>query len=95
MNRAICALFVAACGGANQGTTTSPATSSDVDAAASAMPTIARGAMKDVSPTIYADDLRAAGLDPLKLPQLNKLPPEQLRKVMPLVAKSLGVKCTA
>jgi len=51
--------------------------------------------MKAVTPTAYADDLRAAGLDPLKLPQLNKLPPEQLRKVMPLVAKSLGVKCDA
>jgi hypothetical protein len=51
--------------------------------------------MKDVMPTAYAEELRAAGLDPLKLPQLNKLPPEQLRKVMPLVAKSLGVKCTA
>ena len=51
--------------------------------------------MKSVTPTQYADDLRAVGLDPLNLPQLNKLAPEQLRKVMPLVAKSLGVKCNA
>ena len=93
-------MLVAACGGANQGTTTSPAASGgDAGAAASssssATATIAHGGMKDVSPTAYADDLRAAGLDPSKLPQLNKLPPEQARKVMPLVAKSLGVKCDA
>ena len=50
--------------------------------------------MKPVTPTAYAEELRAAGLDPAKLPQLNKLAPEQLRKVMPLFAKSLGVKCT-
>lgn len=86
-------LFVAACGGAAPSTTTpSPATG---DASASAAATIAHGAMKEVTPTAYADDLRAAGLDPAKLPQLNKLPPEQARKVMPLVAKSLGVKCDA
>jgi hypothetical protein len=80
-------VLLAACGGA--ASTRQPPSNEAPGAPAAAF------AMKDVSPTAYADDLKAAGLDPMHVPQLNKLPPEQLRKVMPLVAKSLGVKCDA
>ncbi len=52
-------------------------------------------AMKGPTATDFGDNLTAIGLDPAKLPPLTKLAPEQLRKVMPLIAKSLGVKCTA
>ncbi len=51
--------------------------------------------MKPPTPTVYGENLKAIGLDPKNLPPLNKIAPEQLRKVMPLVAKSLGVKCSA
>src|SRR5512135_3110905 len=53
------------------------------------------GVMKAPTPTVYGAELQAIGLDPQHLPPLNKIAPEQLRKVMPLVAKSLGVKCNA
>jgi hypothetical protein len=86
-------VLLAACGGAAaQGPRPNDEKANAPEASATAS---AAFVMKDVTPTAYADDLKAAGLDPSKLPQLNKLPPEQLRKVMPLVAKSLGVKCTA
>ena len=89
--------LVVACGGATAqqaGPNGTPGAEADAGASTSAAPN-AKVVMKDVTPTAYAEDLKAAGLDPKNLPQLNKLPPEQLRKVMPLVAKSLGVKCTA
>lgn len=40
-----------------------------------------------------AADLQALGLDPKNLPELQKLEPEKLRKVMKLFSKSLGVRC--
>lgn len=43
--------------------------------------------------TGFATELTAIGLDPKNLPPLDKLAPEQLRKTMPLFAKSLGVRC--
>ena len=86
-------MLVAACGGASVEQQGSGTPSKAPTSATSASATVV--VMKDVTPTAYENDLKAAGLDPLKLPQLNKLPPEQLRKVMPLVAKSLGVKCDA
>ncbi len=49
--------------------------------------------MKSPVPSAFADDLRALGLDPAKLPPLHKLSPKALRGVMKLLAKSLGVKC--
>ena len=89
-------MLVAACGGvAAQQPSPIGSPSADASGASTTAPNAKVVVMKDITPTAYADDLKAAGLDPLKLPQLNKLPPEQLRKVMPLVAKSLGVKCTA
>jgi hypothetical protein len=42
-----------------------------------------------------AEDLTKVGLDPLHLPPLDKLPPDTIRKLMPLFARSLGVKCVA
>ena len=49
--------------------------------------------MKPPVPTAYADDLKALGLDPGKLPPMAKLEPKALRGVMKLLAKSLGAKC--
>lgn len=74
-----------------------PPSTDDAGPLASATPTspVAPGPMKPPTPTIYAAELQAIGLDPQHLPPLNKIAPEQLRKVMPLVAKSLGVKCNA
>jgi hypothetical protein len=51
--------------------------------------------MRPPTATELGPQLQAIGLDPKNLPPLSKLAPEQLRKVMPLFAKSLGVKCTA
>lgn len=51
------------------------------------------GPMKPPGASAFAADLKKLGLDPLKLPPLNKLPPAVLRKVMPTFTKSLGVKC--
>ncbi len=104
MNRPLFAAIAlaAACGGAKQETARAPETvadGSDAGAAtATATPTAtvaAPGEMKPVTPSAYAESLQALGLDPRNLPPLNKIAPEQLRKVMPLVAKSLGVKCNA
>ncbi len=61
-------------------------------ASASAAP-VFTGPMKSPVPTAMAADLQALGLDPKNLPPLGKLQPEKLRKVMKLIAKSLGAKC--
>ena len=50
--------------------------------------------MKPVATTAMAADLQAIGLDPNKLPAMNKLEPEKLRKVMKLMSRALGAKCT-
>ena len=53
------------------------------------------GAMKTPTASAFADDLKKIGLDPLKPPPMSKLTPDQVRKIMPTFAKSLGVKCDA
>ena len=78
MRRLAALVLVAACGGAKPSAPAAPAA-----------PVVMRGP----TPTEYGAALQAIGLDPKNLPPLNKLPPEQLRKVMPLFAKSLGTKC--
>ncbi len=50
--------------------------------------------MKPPIATAMKSDLEALGLDLSHLPPLGKLEPRTLRKVMPLFAKALGVKCT-
>ncbi len=50
--------------------------------------------MKPPIPTAMAQDLQALGLDPAKLPPLEKLTPKTLRGVMKLLAKSTGEKCS-
>ena len=49
--------------------------------------------MKGPVPTAMADALRDLGLDPKKLPPMEKLEPRALRGAMKLLAKSLGAKC--
>jgi hypothetical protein len=49
--------------------------------------------MKPPIATAFSDALRDLGLDPKKLPPLEKLEPRALRGVMKLFAKSLGVRC--
>ncbi len=74
--------WLVACGGAK--TSATPATP-----AQPAAPVV----MKGTTPSAFAAQLTAIGLDPANLPPLGKLAPEQLRKVMPLFAKSLGTPC--
>jgi len=91
-------LMLAACAGA---TATAPADPKSTRSAesSSASPgvdvVVAPFAMKAPTPSELGDKLTAIGLDPKELPPLTKLHPDQIRKVMPLIAKSLGVKCTA
>ncbi|HEY1954754.1 MAG TPA: hypothetical protein VGH28_04065 [Polyangiaceae bacterium] len=73
-------LVVAACGGAKPSGPATPATPAPI-------------LMRGPTATGMTAELGAIGLDPKDLPPLGKLPPEQLRKVMPLFAKSLGTKC--
>jgi hypothetical protein len=63
----------------------SPAPSSS---AAVAGPPVTIGA------SAMAADLQAIGLDLKALPQLEKMEPDKLRKVMKTFTKALGVKCT-
>lgn len=51
------------------------------------------GPTKPLVATQHAQALASLGLDPNALPELDKLTPEQLRKVMGLFTKSLGVDC--
>ena len=46
-----------------------------------------------IKETAMAVDLLEIGLDPAALPPLNKLSPDQLRKVMKTFTRSLGVTC--
>jgi hypothetical protein len=50
--------------------------------------------MKPVTASAMAADLKESGLDPMALPPLNKLEPDQLRKVMKTFTKALGVQCS-
>jgi hypothetical protein len=82
----------AAVSGPVSGTATATVTAT-ATAAASVTTTPGGFAMKAPAVTAYGDALGAIGLEAGHLPPLNKLTPEQLRKVMPLFAKSLGIKC--
>lgn len=68
----------------------STAASSAPSAVASAAPV-----MKPLMATAMTGELVALGLDPKKLPPLEKLEPEKLRKVMKTFTKALGVSCEA
>ncbi len=81
-------------------TSSSSATSPSASASASA-PTTASASVKPapvpmpvVRGTQMAADLQGLGLDPKKLPTLNKMEPAKLRKVMNTFTKALGVQCT-
>jgi hypothetical protein len=52
------------------------------------------GPMTAIKPSAMADELKALGLDPKKLPPLDKMEPEKLRKVMKTIAKAVGTQCT-
>ncbi len=94
-------VVVTACAGAGTSTSAGPSAGTSTGASAAASSTTSASAssvafeMKAPEATTLADDLTAIGLDPKELPPLKKLKPDQLRKVMKLIAKSLGVKCTA
>lgn len=70
----------------------SPSASVAPSGSISAAPAFA-GPMKPVAASTMLADVQAIGIDLKKAPQLAKLEPEKLRKVMKLFAKSLGAKC--
>jgi hypothetical protein len=70
----------------------SPIAAPSVSAAPSATAAF-EGPMKSPVPSAMLADLEGLGLDPRHLPPLSKLEPQKLRKVMPLFAKFLGIKC--
>lgn len=74
---------------ADGGAAATPASGGDAGAAGFT------GEMKPVKPSAMIEDLKKIGLDPKKLPPLNKIEPEKLRQVMKTFTKSMGVKCTA
>jgi hypothetical protein len=89
-------LLVAACGGAVQAPTATPAPAPT--ATATPTPTSTSTStppveLKPTIPTALVPDLQALGLDAKNLPLIEKLEPKTLRGVMKLLAKSLGVKC--
>jgi hypothetical protein len=49
--------------------------------------------MKSPVPTAMAADLQSIGLDAKSLPPMEKLEPKQLRSVMKLLSRSLGIGC--
>ncbi len=75
-----------------------PAPSANPSVAPSASvapPTAAPFKMKGPVATQMTAELAAIGLDPKKLPPIEKLEPEKLRKVMKTFTKALGVQCNA
>lgn len=94
--------LAAACGGASDEVmrpsvpvaSATPVPTSGPSASAGAPQPAAPIVMKPPIATAMKSDLEALGLDPSHLPPLAKLEPRTLRKVMPLFAKSLGVKCS-
>jgi hypothetical protein len=68
-------------------------TSIEPPPAASGGPSTTAIPAKPVVATALVADLQGLGLDPTKLPRLERLKGDQLRKVMKLFNKSLGVKC--
>jgi hypothetical protein len=79
--------------GSSEAQPAAPASASAAASAAAPSATPARIELKPTIATAFASDLAALGLDPAKLPPIEKLPPKALRGVMKLFAKSLGVKC--
>jgi len=55
-------------------------------------PTAAPAQSKPLQPTSLEADLKKIGLNPQKLPDLEKMPLAQKKKVMPLLQKSLGME---
>jgi hypothetical protein len=84
-----------ACAAANPGSATATGTATATDTVTAPGAVTGTFAMKPPTPTAYSTELAAIGLDPENLPPFKKVTPDQLRKVMPLIAKSLGVKCAA
>jgi hypothetical protein len=69
--------------------------SAPAPASASALtPAPAPVEMKPPVTSTLTDSLATLGLDPKRLPPLEKLEPRALRGVMKLFAKSLGIKCS-
>jgi hypothetical protein len=62
-------------------------------AALSSSPRAAPFEMEPLRPSALDADLHALGLDPNHLPPIERLDPTTLRRVMKLMAKSLGIKC--
>ncbi len=93
----------AACGGGGQttpppsGPTTTPtATAAPTATAPVPSATVAPAStsvMKPVVASTFAADLQAVGLDLKALPPLDKLKPDQTKKVMATFSKSLGWQC--
>ena len=79
---------------ASASATTAPTTSATAPATASASAKPAPVPMPVVRTSQMAADLQGVGLDPKKLPTLNKMEPAKLRKVMNTFTKALGVQCT-
>lgn len=73
---------------ASASTTATPPASASTTAKAPPAP------MPNVRGSQLSADLQGMGLDPKKLPALNKLEPAKLRKVMNAFTKALGVQCT-
>ena len=59
----------------------------------SSSPRAAPFEMEPLRPSALDADLHALGLDPSHLPPIERLDPTTLRRVMKLMAKSLGIKC--
>jgi hypothetical protein len=75
------------------GTTSAAPTASTAPSSGAPSAAEASIELKAPIPTAFADDLKGLGLDPAKLPPMAKLEPKQLRGVMKLFTKSLGIKC--
>lgn len=69
-------------------TTAAPPASASATAKAPPVP------MPTLRGSQLSSDLQGMGLDPKKLPALNKMEPAKLRKVMNAFTKALGVQCT-
>jgi hypothetical protein len=64
------------------GATTAPPTTSP-----------ARAETRPITPTEMGPALKELGIDVKRLPPLNKIPPDKIRKVMNTFTKALGTKC--
>jgi len=57
-------------------------------------PTASSKEMNAPAPSVMLSDLQTLGLDPESLSPIEKIEPRALRRVMKVLAKSLGAKCT-